>query len=198
MPERDPEIVAPGQGRRRESVEFVSQPAKLLRIASMIREVLQDVRQSSVDEPGRKRLREIYDRAVGELKEGLSEDLQHELGTLTIPLEGTPSESEIRIAQAQLVGWLEGLFQGIQAALWAQHMQARAQFDEMRRRGLPPGSPEQQSGDREPAQHLYGPLRSHHGSDHVRRGPAGGLTYSSVSASSASVAETRLRLTGRP
>jgi len=135
-------------------VEFVSQPAKLLRIASMIREVLQDVRQSSVDEPGRKRLREIYDRAVGELKEGLSEDLQHELGTLTIPLEGTPSESEIRIAQAQLVGWLEGLFQGIQAALWAQHMQARAQFDEMRRRGLPPGSPEQQSGDREPGQYL--------------------------------------------
>jgi len=135
-------------------VEFVSQPAKLLRIASMIREVLQDVRQSSVDEPGRKRLREIYDRAVGELKEGLSEDLQHELGTLTIPLEGTPSESEIRIAQAQLVGWLEVLFQGIQAALWAQHMQARAQFDEMRRRGLPPGSPEQQSGDREPGQYL--------------------------------------------
>jgi hypothetical protein len=135
-------------------VEFVSQPAKLLRIASMIREVLQDVRQSSVDEPGRTRLREIYDRAVGELKEGLSEDLQHELGTLTIPLEGTPSESEIRIAQAQLVGWLEGLFQGIQAALWAQHMQARAQFDEMRRRGLPPGSPEQQSGDREPGQYL--------------------------------------------
>src|SRR5438445_275618 len=128
MSERDPEIVAPGQGRRRESGEFVSQPAKLLRIASMIRELLQDVRQSSVDEAGRKRLRGIYDRAMGELKEGLSEDLQHELGTLTIPLEGTPSESEIRIAQAQLVGWLEGLFQGIQAALWAQHMQARAQF----------------------------------------------------------------------
>src|SRR3989475_13324921 len=125
-----------------------------LRIASMIREVLQDVRQSSVDEPGRKRLREIYDRAVGELKEGLSEDLQHELVTLTIPLEGTPSESEIRIAQAQLVGWLEGLLQGIQAALWAQHMQSRAQFDERRRRGLPPGSPEQQSGDREPGQYL--------------------------------------------
>ena len=154
MSERDPEIVPPGQGRRRESGEFVSQPAKLLRIASMIRELLQDVRQSSVDEAGRKRLRMIYDRAVGELKEGLSEELQQELGTLTIPLEGTPSESEIRIAQAQLVGWLEGLFQGIQAALWAQHMQARAQFDEMRRRGLPPGSPEEQSGDREPGQYL--------------------------------------------
>ena len=154
MGERDPEIVPPGQARRREPAEFVSQPAKLLRIASMIRELLQDVRQSSVDEAGRERLRKIYDRAVGELKEGLSDDLQQELGTLTIPLEGTPSESEIRIAQAQLVGWLEGLFQGIQAALWAQHMQARAQFDEMRRRGLPPGSPESQSGDRDPGQYL--------------------------------------------
>jgi hypothetical protein len=153
MADRDPEIVGPGRKRGRDSGEFVSQPAKLLRIASMIRELLQDVRQSSVDEAGRKRLHQIYERAVGELKEGLSEDLQQELGTLTIPLEGTPSESEIRIAQAQLVGWLEGLFQGIQAALWAQHMQARAQFDEMRRRGLPPGSPEE-SGDREPGQYL--------------------------------------------
>src|SRR5947208_12085533 len=153
MPERDPEIVPPGQGRRRESVEFVSQPAKLLRIASMIREVLQDVRQSSVDEPGRKRLREIYDRAVGELKEGLSGDLQQELDTLTIPLEGTPSQSEIRIAQAQLVGWLEGLFHGIQAALWAQHMQAGSQLAEMRRRGLPPGSPDSDQTKR-PGQYL--------------------------------------------
>src|SRR2546427_6302214 len=92
MPERDPEIVAPGQGRRRESVEFVSQPAKLLRIASMIREVLQDVRQSSVDEPGRKRLREIYDRAVGELKEGLSEDLQHELDRKSTRLNSSHSQ----------------------------------------------------------------------------------------------------------
>src|SRR5436190_1193259 len=120
----------------------------------MIRELLEEVRQSSVDEAGRKRLRQIYDRALAALREGLSGDLQQELDTLTIPLEGTPSQSEIRIAQAQLVGWLEGLFQGIQAALWAQHMQARAQFDEMRRRGLPPGSPEQQSGDREPGQYL--------------------------------------------
>lgn len=141
MDARDPDIIIPGQGRRQESGEFVSQPAKLLRIASMIRELLAEVRQSSLDEAGRKRLRTIYDRAVAELKEGLSEDLQQELGTLTLPLEGTPSESEIRIAQAQLVGWLEGLFHGIQAALWAQHLQARAQFDEMRRRGLPPGAP---------------------------------------------------------
>lgn len=157
MGDRDPEIIIPGPGRRREPGEYVAQPAKLLRIASMIRELLEEVRQSSLDEPGRKRLRAIYERAVAELREGLSEDLQQELGTLTIPLEGTPSESEIRIAQAQLVGWLEGLFHGIQAALWAQHMQARAQFDEMRRRGLPPGAPGEHSGDPEasgPGQYL--------------------------------------------
>lgn len=152
MSDREPEIVIPGQAPRREPGEYVSQPAKLLRIASMIRELLGEVRQSSLDEAGRKRLRTIYDRAVAELKEGLSEDLQQELGTLTIPLEGTSSESEIRLAQAQLVGWLEGLFQGIQAALWSQQMQARSQLDEMRRRGLPPGAPDQQPGG--PGQYL--------------------------------------------
>lgn len=144
--DRDPEIIIPGKERRQEREEFVSQPAKLLRIASMIRELLTEVRQSTLDERGRNRLRTIYDRAVAELKEGLSEDLQQELGTLTLPLEGTPSESEIRIAQAQLVGWLEGLFQGIQAALFAQQVQARAQLDEMRRRGLPAPGPETRPG----------------------------------------------------
>ncbi len=124
----------------------VEQPAKLIRIASMIRELLEDVRQSKPDEPGRKRLREVYERALAMLKEGVSRELQEELDTLTLPLVGTPSESEIRLAQAQLVGWLEGLFQGIQAALWTQHMQARAEIEEMRRRrGLPPGP-----GDRPP------------------------------------------------
>jgi hypothetical protein len=143
MAEHEPEIIIPGQepSPRRETEEVVSQPAKLLRIATMIRELLADVRQSSPDEAGRKRLREIYERAIAELKEVLSADLQTELGVLTTPLEGTPTESEIRIAKAQLVGWLEGLIQGIQAALFAQHMQARAQFEEMRRRGLPPGAP---------------------------------------------------------
>lgn len=140
MNDQDPEIVSgPGGGP---GGEFVRQPAKLLRIAAMVREVLEEVRQSSPDDSGRRRLRAIYERAVAELKEGLSEELQQELDTLTIPFEGTPSESEIRVAKAQLVGWLEGLFHGIQAALWAQHMQARAQFEEMRRRGLPPGREE--------------------------------------------------------
>ena len=157
MADHEPEIIIPGQApqaRRQEPEEFVSQPAKLLRIATMIRELLADVRQSSPDESGRKRLGDIYTRAIDELKDVLSDDLQHELGTLTKPLEGTPTESEIRIAKAQLVGWLEGLIQGIQAALFAQHMQARAQFEEMRRRGLPPGAPGQ-PGDRPgPGQYL--------------------------------------------
>jgi hypothetical protein len=114
----------------------IQRPGQLLRIAAMVRELLADVRASTPDEAGRKRLREVYERALSALREGLSADLQHELNTLTIPLEGTPSESEIRLAQAQLVGWLEGLFQGIQAAMWAQHVQAQAQVEEMRRRGL--------------------------------------------------------------
>lgn len=142
MADRDPEIIVPGQPpAQREREEFVSQPAKLLRIASMIRELLAEARMSSLDDAGRKRLHALYERAVAELKEGLSEDLQQELGTLTLPLERTSSESEIRLAQAQIVGWLEGLFQGIQAALMAQQAQARAQLEEMRRRGLPSGGP---------------------------------------------------------
>ncbi len=133
-------------------VAVVEQPAKLIRIASMIRELLEDVRQSKPDEAGRKRLREVYERALTALKEGVSKELQDELETLTLPLENTPSESEVRLAQAQLLGWLEGLFQGIQAALWTQHMQARAEIDEMRRRrGLPPGP---DMGPREPGQYL--------------------------------------------
>ena len=131
----------------------IQRPGQLIRIAAVMRELLGEVRQSSPDEAGRKRLREVYLRALAELRDGLSQDLQQELDTLTIPLEGTPSESEIRLAQAQLVGWLEGLFQGIQAAVWAQHMQAQAQLEEMRRRGRGPGG---EDGHRiiEPGQYL--------------------------------------------
>ena len=132
----------------------IEQPAKLIRIAAMIREMLEDVRQSKPDEAGRERLRVIYDRALAGLKEGVSKELQDELETLTMPLDKNSSESEIRLAQAQLVGWLEGLFQGIQAALWSQHMQARAEIEEMRRRrGLPPGPPDGMS-QRDPGQYL--------------------------------------------
>jgi hypothetical protein len=126
--------------------ESITQPAKLLRIASMVRELLEDTRQASLDEPGRIRLRQIYERSVGELAEVLSPDLRDELESLAPPMEGVPTESEIRIAQAQLVGWLEGLFHGIQAALFAQQAAARAQFEEIRRRGLPSGSEPPQPG----------------------------------------------------
>lgn len=153
MANEEPEVLMPSDDRA--AGEFVSQPAKLLRIAAMIRELLEDVRKSSLDEGGRKRLRSIYDRSLSTLKEGLSPDLQKELETLTLPLDGSSSESEIRLAQAQLVGWLEGLFHGIQAALWAQHAQARAGLEEMRRRGLPPGSPEGHGDERRgPGQYL--------------------------------------------
>src|SRR5688500_7489806 len=92
--------------------EGVAHPAKLIRIASMIRELVEEVRQTSLDEDGRKRLQHIYNRSVAELKDALTESLQKELDALALPLEG-PSESEIRVAQAQLLGWLEGLFHGI-------------------------------------------------------------------------------------
>jgi hypothetical protein len=138
---REPEVLTGRQPRARDGNESVEHPAKLLRIASMVRELLEEVRQSSPDEAGRQRLREIYERSLAELKGSLSDELQRELTTLAMPLDRTPTESEIRVAQAQLVGWLEGLFHGIQAAMWAQHMQARAQLEEMRRRALPGRGP---------------------------------------------------------
>jgi Protein of unknown function (DUF2587) len=142
--------------------ETITEPAKLLRIASMVRELLDETRQASLDEAGRKRLADIYHRAVGELSEVLSTDLKEELGDLAPPLEGVPSESEIRVAQAQLVGWLEGLFHGIQAAMFAQQASARAQFEELRRRGLMATNPgaddgeqqQQQQQGRPPGQYL--------------------------------------------
>jgi Bacterial proteasome activator len=119
--------------------ETITGPAKLLRIASMVRELLEETRHTSLDESGRKRLAEVYQRSVEELGESISEDLREELAALAPPVGPVPTESEIRIAQAQLVGWLEGLFHGIQAAMFAQQAAARAQFEELRRRGLPGG-----------------------------------------------------------
>ncbi|MEW6058938.1 MAG: proteasome activator [Actinomycetota bacterium] len=135
--------------------EAITQPAKLLRIATMVRELLEETRQASIDEPGRIRLRDIYERSVTELREVLSSDLQEELAMLAPPMEEVPTEAEIRVAQAQLVGWLEGLFHGIQAALFAQQAAARAQFEELRRRGLPTGQPQPQPQQPEgPGQYL--------------------------------------------
>jgi hypothetical protein len=120
---------------------MVEQPAKVMRIGTMIKQLLEEVRAAPLDEAGRQRLREIHEMSVHELEDGLSPELREELGRLSLPFgEATPSEAELRIAQAQLVGWLEGLFHGIQTALFAQQMAARQQLEEMRRRALPAGA----------------------------------------------------------
>lgn len=152
MPEDPSSSAVEGEVADDEPQEAITQPAKLLRIASMVRELLEETRQASLDEPGRIRLRQIYERAIAELAEILSPDLKEELSTLAPPMSGIPSDAEMRVAQAQLVGWLEGLFHGIQAALFAQQAAARAQFEELRRRGLPPGMPGQP--EKAPGQYL--------------------------------------------
>ncbi|MGQ0574484.1 MAG: bacterial proteasome activator family protein [Pseudonocardia sp.] len=120
---------------------MVEQPAKVMRIGTMIKQLLEEVRAAPLDEASRSRLREIHENSIKELEQGLAPDLRDELHRLSLPFteDTTPSDSELRIAQAQLVGWLEGLFHGIQTALFAQQMAARAQLEQMRR-GLPPGS----------------------------------------------------------
>ena len=126
-------------GGDNDSSESVEQPAKVMRIGSMIKQLLDEVRQAPLDEASRSRLREIYDTSIVELADGLSPDLRDELARMSSPFreDEIPSEGELRVAQAQLVGWLEGLFHGIQATLFAQQMAARAQLDQMRQRSLP-------------------------------------------------------------
>jgi hypothetical protein len=121
--------------------ETITQPAKVMRIGSMVKQLLEEVRSSPMDEASRERLAEIYERSVVEVASALSPDLQHELHTLALPFrEGeVPTEGELRVAKAQLVGWLEGLFHGIQATLFAQQLAARQQLEEMRQ--LPNGGP---------------------------------------------------------
>jgi hypothetical protein len=141
-------VVGPGgmafqsQGDEDRSLtDLVDQPAKVMRIGSMIKQLLEEVRASSLDEASRARLKEIHTRSIKELEEGLAPELVEELERISLPFtdEEVPSEAELRVAQAQLVGWLEGLFHGIQTALFAQQMAARAQFEEIRRRALPAG-----------------------------------------------------------
>ena len=117
---------------------MVEQPAKVMRIGSMIKQLLDEVKDSPLDEAARNRLREIHSRSVKELENGLAPELVEELERLSLPFseDSTPSEAELRIAQAQLVGWLEGLFHGIQAAMFAQQAAARAAFDEVRKRAI--------------------------------------------------------------
>ena len=129
----------------------VTQPTKLLRIASMTRAMLDEVRQAPLDEAGRTRLMRVHDRSLAELREVLSSDLLTEFDDIFEPIrddDHTPTESELRIAQAQLIGWLEGLFHGIQASLWSQQMAAQTQLAEMQRRQLAQGQqrPESSSG----------------------------------------------------
>jgi hypothetical protein len=148
---------------------LIEHPAKVMRIGSMIKQLLEEVRAAPLDEASRGRLREIHQRSIVELEDGLAPELREELERLSLPFEGEapPSEAELRIAQAQLVGWLEGLFHGIQAALVAQQMAARLQLEQMRggRPALPVGPnnppglvsgmmPGQQGGDGRTGQYL--------------------------------------------
>jgi len=142
---------------------LVEQPAKVMRIGRMVQQLLEEVKSAPLDEPGRKRLATVLHTSIQELKDGLAPELDDELDRLIQPFdEDTPSESELRIAQAQLVGWLEGLFHGIQTAIYAQQVSARAQFEQMRRAlpggqgpggpmgGQRPGVPPQPQGDDSP------------------------------------------------
>jgi hypothetical protein len=141
-PSEQGELVLPTASAEEEveQGDAVTSPAKVMRIGSMVKMLLEEVRAAPLDEPSRERLAEIYERSVAELSEALSPDLQHELKMLALPFRDgvVPSEGEIRVAKAQLVGWLEGLFHGIQATLFAQQLAARQQLEQIRQ--LPPGA----------------------------------------------------------
>ena len=140
----DPRMMAAAQDDDddRSLTDLVEQPAKVMRIGTMIKQLLEEVRAAPLDDASRNRLREIHATSIRELEEGLAPELREELDRLTLPFDegAAPSDAELRIAQAQLVGWLEGLFHGIQTALFAQQMAARVQLEQMRRGALPPGT----------------------------------------------------------
>jgi hypothetical protein len=145
-------VQAPGDAAPRSVTDMVEQPAKVMRIGNMIRQLLDEVKAAPLDEASRARLAAIHSASIAELKDGLAPELVEELDRIALPFgaEGTPTEAELRIAQAQLVGWLEGLFHGIQTALFAQQMAARAQLEQMRRAlpaGRGPVGPEGPPGD---------------------------------------------------
>lgn len=145
----DPRLLAgaqtqaqPEDGAAEQSLtDMIEQPAKVMRIGTMIKQLLEEVRAAPLDDASRNRLREVHAASIAELEDGLAPELREELDRLTLPLreDAPPSDAELRIAQAQLVGWLEGLFHGIQTALFAQQMAARAQLEQMRQGVLPPG-----------------------------------------------------------
>jgi hypothetical protein len=141
---------ADGNAAERSITEMVEQPAKVMRIGSMIRQLLEEVKSAPLDEKSRARLKEIHQNSIKELEDGLAPELVAELERLSLPFgDDTPSEAELRVAQAQLVGWLEGLFHGIQTTLFAQQMAARAQLEQMRR-ALPPGLLPAQEQEQQP------------------------------------------------
>ncbi|MEJ7651510.1 MAG: bacterial proteasome activator family protein [Nakamurella sp.] len=130
------------------AAELIGEPAKVMRIGTMIKQLLEEVRSAPLDEASRVRLREIHARSIAELEEGLTPELREELERITLPFseDSVPSDAELRIAQAQLVGWLEGVFHGLQTALVAQQMAARSQLEQMRRGQLPPGASAEEGG----------------------------------------------------
>ena len=134
------EIIS-GTDEERSVTDLVEQPAKVMRIGTMIKQLLEEVKAAPLDDASRARLREIHATSIRELEDGLAPELREELQRLALPFseDSVPTDAELRIAQAQLVGWLEGLFHGIQTALFAQQMAARAQLEHMRQGALPPG-----------------------------------------------------------
>ena len=151
------------EASERPVTEMVEQPAKVMRVGSMIRQLLEEVRAAPLDEKSRARLKEIHKSSIKELEDGLAPELVEELERLSLPFadDEVPSEAELRVAQAQLVGWLEGLFHGIQTTLFAQQMAARAQLEQMRR-ALPPGMV--------PGQMMPGQMPGAAGDDSPQRG----------------------------
>lgn len=152
MPIEMPAEAGKGGSDGQSLADQVEQPAKVMRVGTMIKQLLEEVRTAPLDEASRARLREIHARSITELEDGLAPELRDELERLSLPFteDTTPSDAELRIAQAQLVGWLEGLFHGIQTTLFAQQMAARVQLEEMRRRALPGGSGERPGFPGEP------------------------------------------------
>jgi hypothetical protein len=151
-------VIKPGETDEAEAgeapvAEAIQHPAKVMRIATMVRQLLEEVRHAGLDEASRTRMKDIYETSINELSEVLSGDLKEELARLSSPFEGeTPSDAELRVAHAQLVGWLEGLFHGIQAMLFAQQAESRARFEDLRRRSLPSGEDQHPQG---PGQGTY-------------------------------------------
>jgi hypothetical protein len=147
QPEEQPQVVVVAQDDDGTKVaELVEQPAKVMRIGSMIKQLLDEVKSAPLDEAARQRLKQIHSTSIKELEDGLAPELIEELERLSLPFtdDSVPSEAELRIAQAQLVGWLEGLFHGIQTALFAQQMAARAQLEQMRRQAIEGADSQQQ------------------------------------------------------